>query len=75
MYLAKIFQLVLFGYGIGLLYMKNDKECNPKKDSYNSDGSIEKFEIEFCNNKYSNPQIVLRLFWNHTIVFRIYLKR
>ena len=72
---TKIFQIIIFDYGIGFEYSRYKGEANPKKENYNSDGSIKKYKIYKSFHKYSNPYIAFRFMWNYSILFRLYLNR
>ena len=67
-----IFEIIIFGYGIGLLYSKAKKQHNPKAKGYNSDGSVKKHKIIFDFDGFTTEQIRIRVFYNHTFLIRFF---
>ena len=64
-----IFKIIIFNYGIGFEFLKND--YNP----ITGDGSLSKFKFYKSWYKYSNPFFVARFFYNYTFLIRLYLDR
>jgi len=72
---TEIFSIIILGYGIGIVFFKSKKECNPNKKEYSSDGSIEKYSLYKSLHRYSNPYINFHFLWNYGLLFRLFLRR
>ena len=59
-----VFSLILFGYGVTVLFRKNQDIKG-----------LSKFRFTYNINEFSNWQIALRLFYKYTFIFRLNLNR
>ena len=71
----KIFSLILFGYGVGLEYRKEDKNYNPKKPNCQNDGTIHSFDFDKYISKYTNWCFTFGFLYNYTLILRVYLNK
>ncbi len=59
-----VFSLILFGYGVTVLFRKNQDIKG-----------LSKFRFTYAINEFSDWQIALRLFYKYTFIFRLNLNR